>query len=222
MPYQHDIFISYKWDVDTKEWVDFVFLPILSNVLDQLRDQFKASDIFHDESRTVEGATVPDVLRDGVANSRCMVCVFSKTYFTRSSWCLAELSAMLKREEETGVRNNNKHVGLVFPVLFIDETETELEDKNLVYTVPPARELLNKILPLQLNQEEFFCIAAGFKGTTSYDALRFKIFKWVKSSIYPQLIAPPEWKEKWRSEEYFVSRFNLPEQPVQSYPVPGI
>lgn len=224
MSYRHDIFISYKWNGDVKAWVESVFVPILSNVMDELKDRFGDDDIFHDVKQTVGGASIPEVLRDGVANSKCMICVFTKNYFTNSYWCTAELSAMLRREEETDARNNEDHVGLVFPLLFIDERQELPIQRNAVYGVDAAARLLNHILPLQLDRERFFRIAAGFKGTPAYDDLRFKIYDWVFRSIYPRLMSVPDWDPQWRTTDYFVSRFDAPppQQQPQRFTLPTL
>ncbi|MDB4922910.1 toll/interleukin-1 receptor domain-containing protein [Mucilaginibacter sp.] len=222
MAYRHDIFVSYKWGGDLKVWVDSVFIPILKNVLIELKDEFRDTDIFHDVRSTLSGANVPDVLRDGVAYSKCMVCVVNKPYFTNSKWCTEELSAMLRREEETGVRRNADHVGLVFPVLFVDEAETELGNQNTVYTHRGAAGLLEQILPLKLNEEKFFCIAAGFKGTTGYDQLRLTIKRWVRNGLLKQIQTPPEWRPGWGELPYFESRFNPPALVQEHFAMPQL
>lgn len=207
MSYRHDIFVSYKWGGDLKEWVDSVFIPILRNVLIEIKAEYRDTDIFHDVRSTLSGATIPAVLRDGVAFSKCMVCVINRPYFTNSKWCPEELSAMLRREEETLVRQQPGHVGLIFPVLFVDETEVALAARNAVYQHQGAAKLLSDILPLMLDEERFFCIAAGFKGTSGYDALRLIIKRWVRRGIEAQLNEPPVWREEWRGIDYFESRF---------------
>lgn len=222
MSYRHDIFISYKWNGDIKAWVESVFVPILINVLDEVKDRFGNDDIFHDVKQTVAGASVPEVLRDGVANSKCMICVLTKNYFTNSYWCTAELSAMLRREEETGARNNQDHIGLVFPLLFIDQRRQLPAQRNAVYGVGAAAQLLNNILPLQLDRARFFCIAAGFKGTPAYDDLRYEIYDWVVNSIYPRLATVPDWNPQWRTNDYFISRFDPPEPTPQNFSLPRL
>lgn len=222
MGYKHDIFVSYRWRGDIKEWVDFVFVPILRNVLEELKTETDTSAIFHDDDRTLSGANVPSVLRDGVGNSKCMVCVMTTPYFTNSYWCSAELSAMLRREEETGARNNPDHTGLIFPVIFVDENEREPENRSILYSIAQARQLFMEIRPLELNEEKFYCVAAGFKGTTSYDELRFAIRKWVKKSILPKLKEPPKWQAGWNEEDYFISRFNNLTAPPKNFVLPSL
>ena len=211
MSYRHDIFVSYKWNGDVKTWVENVLVPIMENVLDEIKDRYLPGDIFHDVKQTLFGASVPEVLRDGVAHSKCMICVFTKNYFTNSYWCPAELSAMLRREDETEARNNDAHVGLVFPIIFVDERRKIAIEQSPIYTVGAAAQLVGNILTLRLDRKRYFCVAAGFLGTEAYDELRFAIYDWLYNSIYRRLSSVPDWNPKWRAAEYFESRFNAPQ-----------
>jgi len=183
MAYEHDVFVSYKWGNDLKIWVDKVFIPILKDALYDTTDSAEDSIIFHDAEENKPGGSIPLVLRDGVARSKCMVCVITYPYFTKSAWCPAELSAMLEREKVTAIRQPPKHVGLVFPVLFVDMSKTRLADRNPVYGLPGPKNFLTKIQPLELDEDKFFRISAGFKDTNGFDDLRLLVKKWVRESI---------------------------------------
>jgi hypothetical protein len=222
MSYRYDIFVSYKWGSDIKVWVDEVFVPILKNVLYELADDPADNDVFHDAKQNLPGGNIPAVLRDGVANSKCMVCVITKSYFTKSFWCTAELSAMLKREEETRVREAEGHIGLVFPLIFVNANQVNLAARNGVYDLDGARELLTDIQPLELDERQFFRISAGFKGTTAYDDLRFIIKDWVQNSMLDRIKNPPNWQPAWNALNYFQSRFIPPAPGLGNFPLPRL
>lgn len=78
--------------------VDGIFLPMLKRELsDALGDKAK---IFHDKQIEV-GAEWPPSLALALANSKILICLWSRQYFT-SDWCQAELKQMLARREAIG------------------------------------------------------------------------------------------------------------------------
>ncbi|NEU10106.1 hypothetical protein GZH53_17410 [Flavihumibacter sp. R14] len=208
MSYRHDIFVSYKWGGDRKRWVDQIFLPILRESLENVKGTINRDDIFHDVSQTLSGAYLPDVLKDGVAFSKCMVCIITLPYFVNSIWCPSEFAAMLKRETVLNIRANNpNHTGLIFPIVFVDEEETTIEEQSPVFRDVGMRNLILNISPLRLNLK-YNSVSSGFKESLAYDELRTIVLRWVRKSIYPVVSQAPSWDPDWRSDSYFIPPFS--------------
>ena len=93
MSYKYDIFISYKrhpmwdpWFVSLKEWLE----PWLSQEL------HREASIFLDQEDIKTGDDWREKISSALAQSRCMVCVWSPLYF-QSQWCVAEWQSFAKR-----------------------------------------------------------------------------------------------------------------------------
>ena len=108
MSYQHDVFISYRREVQWTSWTRDYLKRELHSYLQQ--DLGREADIFVDE-RIVVGADWVDELGEHLARSRLLVAVLSRDYFD-SIWCLHELDLMLDRSAD--------HVGLFAPVVVHD------------------------------------------------------------------------------------------------------
>ena len=111
MPYSYDIFLSYRRWAEWPDWIDAHFAPLLNHwVGEELR---RKPDIFLDTDIVEVGDVWPDELAIGLASARVMVCLWSGSYFD-SSWCLAELSHMLHRQDALGGSR------IILPVLIHD------------------------------------------------------------------------------------------------------
>jgi hypothetical protein len=71
--------------------------------------------LFVDEDNIETGDRWPDSLRDALKASRCMVCVWSPSYF-QSSWCVSEWRRFLARERRLNLHSH----GLIAPLRFHD------------------------------------------------------------------------------------------------------
>jgi hypothetical protein len=224
MSYKHEIFISYKWGKSRKEWVDTIFVPILEEALEY---EFGTKQtVFKDTNNIVPGASLDLSLRDALAHSKCMVCIVSLQYFTQSVWCPTEFSAMLYREEKTGIRNKGNHCGFIFPIIFIDEEEAEIPKKSPLYEYEKLRDLIFNILPLELDNEKFNNTNKAFQDSNNYNELRNKIRKWVKKSIKPVLENIEPWNQEWDTDEYITQPFEIfkmnYDEVIKPMPLPSV
>ena len=96
MPYNFDVYISYRRRGEWPIWVKRHFLPLIYHWLSERlgRDPL----IFFHERFLEIASPWPADLAKGLATSRVMVCLWSRSYF-ESNWCLAELSQMLFRQD---------------------------------------------------------------------------------------------------------------------------
>jgi hypothetical protein len=206
MNYKHEIFISYKWGSSRNEWVDKVLYPILKEVMDD--EMPTVPQIFKDTANIVNGAKLDASLQDALAHSKCMVCVVSLPYFAKSIWCPTEFSAMLYREEKTGVRQNNKHTGFIFPIIFVNREQTQPEKKNALYEYPDLRTLIFNFTPLELDQK-YNKTNTAFLESKEYNDLKDIIAKWFVDSIKPVLQQDQPWKPEWFTEEYLLKPYEI-------------
>ncbi len=116
MPYEFDVFISYKRDAgsETLGWIERHFVPLLSlHVGQELGgDGLK---IFVDKQVEV-GASWPEEIGRKLGRSKILIALWSKNYFD-SKWCTLELALMLAREKSTRVQ------GLIVPAVIHDGKE---------------------------------------------------------------------------------------------------
>jgi hypothetical protein len=97
MDYQHDVFISYKRELNWTDWTRNHFKELLKSYLQQ--DLGRGPEVFLDER--LESDFGIDWVKDlGVhlATARIAVILFSRDYFA-SDWCLHELDLMLERAQ---------------------------------------------------------------------------------------------------------------------------
>jgi hypothetical protein len=96
MPYQHDVFISYRRDRNWTPWTREHFKDLLQTYLHD--DLYREPDIFLDE-RIEVGADWVDELGGNLAQSKVVVALFSGSYFD-SDWCVHELDLIVERARQ--------------------------------------------------------------------------------------------------------------------------
>jgi hypothetical protein len=226
MDYKYDIFISYKWGDERKKWVDEILRPILISGINEVIDKkiLTPEVIFKDTDNVPKGATLDVSLQKAVAFSKCMVCVVSLPYFKASAWCPTEFSAMLHREIATGIRSTGNYMGLIFPIIFVEEKEATPEKKSPVYEYAELRKLIFGISPLELDYEKYNRVSKSFKDSDEYDELRNIIRRWVRDSIRPQLERINNnypWKSEWDTPQYLLDPYqNFKDQYCSPPPPP--
>lgn len=112
--YLYDVFISYRHRQPMHDWVYHHFQPLLQQWLPDFMPYDPS--IFIDLNIEA-GVEWPAKLRQALLMSRCLLAVWSPQYF-RSKWCLAELQAMLQREQQLGLRSDQNPSGLIYAVLY--------------------------------------------------------------------------------------------------------
>ena len=101
MSYDYDVFLSYRRWAEWPRWVERHFSPLLTHWLGE--ELGRPPQVFIDSQIIEVGEIWPTELTRALARTRVLVCLWSRSYFD-SSWCLAELSHMLTRQDETGAR----------------------------------------------------------------------------------------------------------------------
>lgn len=117
MPYEYDVFVSYKTGKVYGRWVHESFLEFFKEFLDQSLG--RETKIFIDKNNIYDGEAWPEKLKLALAKSRCLVAILSPLYF-QSKWCKRECSVMLFREEHFGYRSVKKPQGLISAIALHD------------------------------------------------------------------------------------------------------
>jgi hypothetical protein len=117
MAYQWDVFLSYRRFKEWPGWVNDHFLPLFTHYLGE--ELGRDANIFIDTEAVETGCVWPLKLAEGLSESRVLVCLWSKQYFS-SSWCLAELAHMRARESACGFGSMERPECLIVPAILHD------------------------------------------------------------------------------------------------------
>jgi hypothetical protein len=122
--YRYDVFISYSRATDWPGWVEEKFTRVLRHWLSA--ELGRTAEIFLDVRSVGPGQDWPEALEEGLAQSRALISLLSKTYFS-SDWCRRELGAMLARRDhlrdERGIS-----LPLVFPMRIHDSEQKHVPE----------------------------------------------------------------------------------------------
>ena len=116
MGYQNDIFISYKRNAETLQWIKKHFYPLLEVRVEL--ELGRRPNIYLDD-QIESGTSWPLELARAISDSKILIPLWTKTYFN-SKWCTQELSHMLGRERLTGCRTLSRPYGLIVPAVIHD------------------------------------------------------------------------------------------------------
>lgn len=110
MPYEYDVFISYRRHGQWPEWAKKIFYPVFTH---WLGEELPDVRVFIDYQIEI-GTSWPIQLGQTLSRSRVLVPLFSRQYFS-SPWCQLEFGHMLAREASCNFRTANRPGGLIVP-----------------------------------------------------------------------------------------------------------
>ncbi len=188
MPYEYDIFISYRRHAETLRWIKDHFVPLLEVHVDF--ELGRKPTIFLDE-QIESGASLPLDLGKALGASRVLLMLWTGNYLA-SVWCTEELSQMLVREKEANLRTLEHPYGVVIPA-FIHDGERFPAD-------------LRYIKPVEI--QNTFNVRMSTTGGTAAElaaALNAKA-----KDIADCIQNAPDWRATWPKEavDAFVSKFH--------------
>ena len=111
--YEWDVFFSYHYDKLIIGWISEVVSRLEFWLTQELAGA--KSRIFFNRDSIEVGDIWPDSLRSALKTSRCMVSLWSPSYF-QSRWCLTEWQSFPERERKLGLGAH----GLIAPVRYHD------------------------------------------------------------------------------------------------------
>lgn len=189
MDYEYDIFISYKRGTDCEDWVKKTLKPLLLKVI---RDYYIGDDeprIFIDEEGIDIGSEWPIKIKKALARSKCMLAVWSPSYFRKSKWCVIEYSVMNYRQEKLKAAAMG-NPSLIWPVVF--------------RKLDPVPSFVKEIECLDLT--EFNSIISEESNIRKYSEFKEKFESKIKSLAKMIANAPP-WDPVWESDEWLNKPF---------------
>jgi hypothetical protein len=188
MAYEYDVFLSYRRHGEWPEWVEKVFRPLFEHWLGEEHPRVRIFIDYEIES----GAAWPQRLGKALSESRVLVPLFSRQYFS-SPWCQLELSQMSAREARCNFRTAENPGGLIVPAHIHDGDGF------------PARAQAIQAAKLQ----EYTNVRLA-KGSATEEHLSEEIRDWVPDIATAIRSAPPHDDEWTRlTVEAFVEQFRL-------------
>jgi hypothetical protein len=165
-------------------------MPMLKKVMKDYYLGDGDPSIFIDEEGLEIGSSWPTKLKKALAGSKCMLAVWSPSYFRRSDWCIFEYSVMRYRQKRLGTETHNNAVSLIWPILFrkLDPIPSFVEETQF------------------LDLSEFNSIISEESNLKKYSELKEKFESKIKSLARIIATAPP-WNEEWEKEEWFDEPF---------------
>lgn len=162
--YEYDVFFSYKRHSLTLEWTREVHRRLQFWLSQEVG---RETNLFVDEDCIETGERWPLRLREALGLSRCMVCVWSPSYF-QSNWCVSEWQSFREREKRLSLTSH----GLIAPVRFHDGDHFPAETRDVqwtdvapyTYTVP-AFWASQRALELEDRLKELAHAVAGMVNT---------------------------------------------------------
>ncbi|MEW5958465.1 MAG: toll/interleukin-1 receptor domain-containing protein, partial [Chloroflexota bacterium] len=190
MNYEYDVFLSYIRDFPFGHWVHETFLPLFQPLLSQALN--RPANIFIDTKKISPGDAWHSRLKYALAHSRCLVAVWSPSYFS-SPWCSFELSVMLERESQLGYRSDQNPKGLIIPVRVFDGEH-----------FPDFAQRIHC-----LDCSNFARVGPAFRKTKKFIKFQDELFEWVPL-VAKTIDQAPIWRQEWLDAK-------LPVMPYFSY-----
>jgi hypothetical protein len=178
MAYRWDVFLSYRRFKEWPGWVNDHFLPLFTHYLGE--ELGRDAQVFVDVEATETGSAWPLKLAEGLSESRVLVCLWSKQYFS-SPWCLAELAHMRAREKACGFGSAERPECLIVPVVLHDGED-----------FPPA------VRHIQTRDFKEVSNVRMARGSATEEKLADIVRQWVpdvKSAVARALTFDPEWRQ---------------------------
>lgn len=194
MPYQHDIFMSYMHDEQMAPWVHQHLGPFTRSFVGNALG--RPVSLFIDRAGILSGDSWPQRLKGALAQSRCLVAVWSPLYFG-SEWCRRECRTMLHRETQLGYRTNAKPSGLIMPVNVFDEEFFPETARNIQW----------------LDCRKYWIVGDGFSKTERYVDFQDLLREWAGTVAQAINTAPP-WQECWLQDDWL----DLPDDDLRPKP----
>lgn len=126
MPYEYEIFISYRRSSTAGRWVQNHLLPRLSDRINEISPQEVRISC---DTKLDSGVLWPEELKRRLRMSGLLLCVWTADYF-RSPWCMAEWMSFKAREALLGMFTPANPQGLVYPIRYADGKFFHPDAKN--------------------------------------------------------------------------------------------
>jgi hypothetical protein len=116
MPYEYEIFVSYRRSSVAGKWVTGFLLPLLKA---RLNEQAPFEVRVSCDTEMEAGVRYPAELQSRLRGSGLLLAIWSADYF-RSAWCMAEWRSFREREDRLGYFTRERPASLVYPIRYAD------------------------------------------------------------------------------------------------------
>jgi hypothetical protein len=182
MSYEYEIFISYRKVFPIKEWVYEHLLPFIRPYLEsELNTRIR---IFIDQSQIEQGDIWPARIKRALANSKCLIAVWSPNYF-QSQWCMNEYKVMRYREKRLGYGTAENPSGLILPLKVFDGQYFPQDALDIEC----------------LDCRDYLRIGEGYRYTPRYIEFQDLLLRWATSAAHA-IENAPRWSEEWLTKEW--------------------
>lgn len=194
MDYEFEIFLSYPRGSNGKlavieNWVNEYFYPLLDFYCNA---SFESKiRIFKDNAIISSGDLWPEIIRNALAKSKCLVAIWSAEYF-RKDWCKKELSAMLYREQKLGYRTSKNPFGLIVPICAFDGQFFPTIVQNIQ----------------QCKWSKYVKVGKAFERSEKYLDFQDDMLMWIENDLAEVLEKAPPWREEWLASEWLDKSLN--------------
>ena len=114
--YEFDVFLSYRHTPVVTPWVvDIFYIKFCAWLSEKLGG--RPTEVFIDKDGIQTGNRWPNRLREAIRNSRCLVPIWSPSYF-QSHWCVSEWQSFCARDQLLGLDATSR--SLVVPAVHND------------------------------------------------------------------------------------------------------
>ena len=178
MAYEYDVFLSYSRQKTQATWVNDVFFQLFKDYLTDAVN-IRSLRIFQDTTEITSADDWTRRIKRAIATSKCMVCIWCPSYFN-SEWCLRELSAMLHRETQLGLRTIGNPSGLIHPIKTFDgEHFPDWVQHNQCQ-----------------DYREYFYVGEAFSRSQMYLDFQKSLQNWV-THVADGIQNAPRWRRQW-------------------------
>ena len=181
MPYQYDVFISYKRGKINEQWMEEIFLPFFINELDNALST--EPRVFIDKKGLTPGVDFENELFSKLIYSKAMVSIWSPPYFRKSEWCVKEFLTSRYKQEYFHLNENTMPKTLLWPVMY-----------RLVNPLPAAIQKINF-----LDYSEYNCIGDAFFKSDKFLKFQTQLQNDIKS-LANIIENAPEYDPVWDTE----------------------
>jgi len=200
MDYEYDIFISYKRGTDCEDWVRKTLKPLLNKIFKDYYLGEGDPKIFIDEEGLEIGMDWPLRLKRALARSKCMLAVWSPSYFRKSAWCVIEYSVMRYRQEQLNKDSDQPPASLIWPIIF-----------RKLDPIPPF--VQNTQL---LDLTEYNSLISEESNFHKYSELKQK-FESRIASLARMIATAPPWNQDWETPAWLETPFEKIQEALLQY-----
>ncbi|KAK9048645.1 hypothetical protein SSX86_032389 [Deinandra increscens subsp. villosa] len=148
---KYDIFLSFRGEDTRKTFVDHLYSSLKQHLI----------EVYKDDEALPRGDSIDQSLFEAIEDSQMAVVIFSKNY-ADSSWCLDELSHIMRCKEERGL--------IVLPIFF-DVEPSDVRNQKRKFGEAFAKQMAANVTKAEIWRKALFNVGniAGWESKNIAD-----------------------------------------------------